>query len=65
MKEYQEFLSDGEGNSDGRIRNDLMEQLTTVNKEMTDLLKKKVNHETDGEFDDCAKAQFDVLEKIK
>ena len=63
--EYQEFLSDGKGNPDGRIRNDLMEELTTVNKEMTDLLKKKVNHETDGEFNDCERAQLDVLGKIK
>ena len=65
LKEYQEFLNDGEGNPDGRIRNDLMEQLTTVNKEMTDLLKKKVNNETDGEFTDCEIAQLDVLGKIK
>ena len=65
LKEFQEYLSDGEENPDGRIRNDLMEQLTTVNKDMTELLKKKVNNDTDGEYTDCAVAQLDVLGKIK
>ena len=65
MTEYQEFFTDGGENPDGRIRNDLMEQLTNVNKEMTELLTKKVNNDTDGEFTDCEIAELDVLGKIK
>ena len=65
LKEFQEYLSDGEENPDGRIRNDLMDGLTTANREMTDLLRKKVNNDTDGEYTDCAVAQLDVLGKIK